>query len=102
MIGREDFVCTIGFEGNTAVVDGSLKRRYGRLSTSRLAEAGLFKQAFCSAIYAQENGGGTGEPEAVLEAYNRQARTPVGSVEELKRLFGVFEVPKGVVRVLVV
>lgn len=106
MIGRADFVFTIGYEGNTAVVDGGLKQKYGRYDTERLAAEGMFKQALCSAIYelsGKDAGGEAGRPlERVLEVFNAQAELKLGSVEELKRIFGVFEVPEGIVRVLVI
>ena len=108
MIGRADFVFTIGYEGNTAVVDGSLKRKYGSFDTGELADKGLFKQALCSAVYEL-----AGRPEAkpaqgedplekVLAIYNLHTESRLGSVEELKRTFGVFEVPEAVARVLVI
>ncbi len=99
MIGRADFLFTIGYDGHTAVVDGSLKRKYGRYTTEQLAAEGLFKQALSSAIYEQAGQGGL---EKVLEAYNAQARQKLASVEELKRIFGVFEVPAGIARALVI
>jgi cytochrome c551/c552 len=106
VIGRADFVFTIGYEGNTAVVDGSLKRKYGRFSTGELAAEGLFKQALCSAIHEQtaKAGGADAGPalESILQAYNAQAEHKLASVEELKRIFGVFEVPAGIARVLVI
>jgi hypothetical protein len=98
MISRKDFVFTIGYDGGTAVVDGSLKRRYGSLSTEELAGQGLYKQALCSAVFE-------GREEAVsrvLELYNARAEHRLAHVEELKRMFGVFEVPQGITRILVV
>ena len=117
MISRNDFVFTIGYEGNTAVVDGPLKKRYGGLNTEQLAEQGLYKQALSLAIYEQATGasrrpGDQGEDggedpaavvlERILAIYNRNADYRLGSVEDLKRVFGVFEVPEGVGKVLVV
>jgi hypothetical protein len=106
VIGRADFVFTIGYEGNTAVVDGSLKKKYGRWDTERLAEEGMFKQALCSAIHelSRKSAGADGgrSLERVLEIFNAQAEQKLGSVEELKRVFGVFEVPEGIARVLVI
>jgi len=96
MISRADFVFTIGYEGSTAVVDGALKRRYGHLSTEGLAEEGLYKQALCSAIY--ENS----DLQKVLDLYNRKTLKKVSSIEEFKRLFGVFEVPEGPGKVQVI
>ena len=114
MISRADFVFTIGYEGDVAVVDGTLKKRFGSLSTEQLVDRGLFKQALCSAIYEQAMSGGghaaetpaAGETppalQRVLEAYNQATDRRVATVEQLKRLFGVFEVPDRVARVLVI
>ncbi len=98
MIGRRDFVFTIGYDGGTAVVDGSLKRRFGALSTVELAEKGLFKQALCSAVFEGREEGLV----QVLESYNARTEHKLAGVEELRRMFGVFEVPQGITRVLVV
>jgi hypothetical protein len=115
VISRADFVFTIGYEGNTAVVDGTMKRRYGSLSTAELASLGLYKQALCAAVYdaaaagkqPARKSGGDGRPataalEEILEIYNRHQEHKLSSVEDLKRLFGVFEVPEGIGKVLVI
>jgi len=95
---REDYVFCIGFEGSTAIVDGRLLRRYGSSSTRVLAEAGLYKQAVCSAVFA-----GSGPDLAeVLSIYNSRATTPIPSVEDLKRTFGVSGVPEGVKKISVI
>jgi hypothetical protein len=91
-------VFTIGYDGNTAVVDGSLKRRFGPLSTVELAEQGLFKQALCSAVFE----GREDALNQVLERYNQRTEHKLAHAEELKRMFGVFEVPQGISRVLVI
>ena len=103
MISRQDFTFTIGYEGNVAVVDGALKKRYGSLSTEQLAEKQLYKQAICSAVYEQSSAKtGSGALQTVLEIYNRNAEKKIGSVEELKRTFGVQEVPEGIAKVSVI
>ncbi|UCF97090.1 MAG: hypothetical protein JSV89_18240 [Spirochaetaceae bacterium] len=103
MISRQDFTFTIGYEGNVAVVDGALKKRYGSLSAEQLAEKQLYKQAICSAVYEASSGQGSGEALArVLEIYNSKAAKRIGSVEELKRTFGVLEVPEGIAKVTVI
>ena len=95
---REDFVFCIGFEGSTAIVDGRLLRRYGSASTRRLAEAGLYKQAVCSAVFV----GSDGDLNEVLSIYNSRTTAPIRTVEDLKRTFGVSGVPEGVKKVTVV
>jgi len=103
LISRRDFIFTIGYEGNMAVVDGTQKKRYGSLSTEQLAEKQMYKQAICSAVYEQSSAKEGVEPlQRVLEIYNRNAEIKIGSVEELKRTFGVHEVPEGIAKVTVV
>jgi hypothetical protein len=95
---REDFVFCIGFEGNTAIIDGKMLRKHGSRSTRELAEAGLFKQALCSAVYGKS----PQELEEVLSLYNKGAVAAVSSVEELLRIFGVVGVPEDVKKITVI
>ena len=95
MISREDFIFVIGYSGSTAIVDAAQRRRFGSLSTAELATRGLHKAALSSAVYS----GTTEELGAVLGAYNAASTHPVESVEHLKRLFGVFDVPPGIKKV---
>ena len=53
---REDYVFCIGYEGSTAIVDGKLMRRHSSDTSRQLAEAGLFKQAICSALWSNRPG----------------------------------------------
>ena len=103
MISRQDFTFTIGYEGNVAVVDGALKKRYGSLTAEQLAEKQLYKQAVCCAVYEQFSGKTTGDPlQQVLEIYNRKAEKKIDGAEDLKRTFGVHEVPEGIAKVTVI
>jgi len=94
MLSREDFVFTIGYDGPIAVVDRQAKKKFGGLSTSELAEKGLFRAAYSSAVYS----GNTEEKKLVAEAYNRHlghSGEDLTQVEEsdltaIDRLFGVF------------
>jgi hypothetical protein len=88
MLSREDFVFTIGYDGPAAVVDGQAKRRNGSLSTRELAEKGLFRAAYSSAVYSKA----PEDLETVLEFYNKAAGTSYTSSSSLDRLFGVFPV----------
>jgi len=85
MISREDFVFTIGYEGATAVIDGRAKKECGQLSTMALAEAGLFRAAFASALYS----GDESEMRAFIDFFNAKAGTSYETGEQLSRLFGV-------------
>jgi hypothetical protein len=88
MLSREDFIFTIGYDGPAAVVDSQAKRRYRGLSTRELAEKGLFRAAYSSAVYSQDHA----ELETVLEIYNKCAGTAFNAASSPDRLFGVFPV----------
>ena len=95
MLSREDFVFTIGYDGPTAVVDSQAKRKYGNLSTVKLAEKGLFRAAYASAVYSKN----PDELKLVAETYNKLgnhsslelSQTEISKVDlsALERLFGV-------------
>jgi hypothetical protein len=87
VISREDFIFTIGYDGERAIVDGKAKKQYGRLSTMELAKEGLFRAAFSSALYSKDEA----EMKAFIEYFNGLARTSFATSEEVRRLFGVNE-----------
>ena len=90
MLARSDFVFTIGYDGPLAVVDGQAKKLYSSLSTGELAEKGLFRAAYSSAIWSKD----PKELETVAEIYDKitGSYTPISS---LQRLFGVYPVEAG-------
>ena len=97
MIKREDFIFTIGYSGSSAIVDSSLKKKFGSLDSEELAKKGLFKAALCSVIFANRES----ELDKVLAIYNSKTKEEaISSPEELKRKFGVFEVPAEITRVI--
>ena len=95
---REDFVFTIGYQGATAVIDASSRKKNGKLSTMELAKKGLYSQAFRSAIYS----GDDAEMQELLEYLRENTTFPTDSPEALKRLFGVFSVPEGIEKTMAV
>ncbi len=87
MLSREDFVFTIGYDGASAIVDGRAKRQYGKLTTMELAEEGLYRAAFASALYdLKKDEAPMGE---FIRFFNSKAGTAFTRAEELQRLFGV-------------
>ncbi len=92
---REDFVFTVGFQGNTAVVDKRAKRKYGKLTSEKLIEMGLYRAAFCAALYD----GDDAAMRKLIESYNATHDASYETVAQLKRLFGVDSVPENVSRV---
>ncbi|MFA6506464.1 MAG: hypothetical protein WCT14_10215 [Treponemataceae bacterium] len=85
MIPREDFIFTIGYDGPVAIVDGQAKRTFGNLSTKALAEVGLFRAAYSSALHS----GSPEELDAVVAAYNKASGSTLTRESPLSRLFGV-------------
>ncbi|MCL2270954.1 MAG: hypothetical protein FWC24_06375 [Treponema sp.] len=94
MLSREDFIFTIGYDGPAAIIDGQAKKRYGSLSTAELAEKGLFRAAYSSAIWSND----PKDMETVVETYNRiigssfKTGTPHAASTAMDRLFGVFPI----------
>ena len=88
MTSRTDFVFTIGYDGPAAVVDGQAKKRYGNLSTRELAERGLFRAAYSSAVYARD----PEELQTLVDIYNKTTGSSLTVTASLDRLFGVFPV----------
>jgi hypothetical protein len=94
-VKRSDFIFTIGYQGDTAIVDGSARKRYGNLKAEELLEEGLFRSAFCAALY-------DGELEEFLPRFRSSTGMSVASVEGLQRMYGVFGTPDGTTKVSVV
>jgi len=93
---RDNFLFTIGYQGDTAIVDAASKKKYAKLKTLELALKGLFKPAVCSAILNNSRE----ELESIKKIYNEKNEEKIESVEALKRVFGVNEVPEGIEKVL--
>jgi len=87
MLSRADFVFTIGYDGPAAVVDGQAKKRYSSLSTRELAEKGLFRAAYSSAVWSKD----PKELEILMEIYQKTTGETIKEAS-LQRLFGVFPV----------
>ena len=92
---REDFVFSIGYQGESAIVDSKARANYKNLNTRELAQKGLFRAALCSALFSGESEDGT----AVLEEYNKVSSADYSSLDQMKRLLGVYHVPEGITKV---
>ena len=88
MLSRADFIFTIGYDGPAAVVDSKAKRRYSSLSTKELAEKGLFRAAYSSAVWSKD----PEELKTVIEIYNKVSGAAIRADTSLERLFGVFPI----------
>mgnify|MGYP006287510393 CR=1 FL=1 len=94
---REDFVFTIGYQGDTALVDGRARKDFFKLSTEELAEKGLWRAAFCSALYDNSEE----KMKKVVEEYNQKSGAHLENTNDMKRMLGVFEVPEDITKIKV-
>ena len=85
MLSREDFIFTIGYDGPVAVIDKQARAKYGKLNTRELAEKGLFRAAYSSAVYS----GSVDEIKFVSDTYYKLIGQSQGDISALERLFGV-------------
>ena len=90
-----DFMFAIGYQGISAIVDKNAKKQYGKLSGNQLAEKGLFKSAFCGALFDED----ADSQEKVISIYNKMSGEIISSIDSMKRLLGVFEVPSNISKV---
>lgn len=89
MVSREDFLFTIGYDGESAVVDGKAKATYGRSGTMELARKGLYRAAYSSALKS----GKADEMQEFIDYFSGLTGGAYRSAAELARLFGVEEHP---------
>jgi hypothetical protein len=96
MLNKEDFMFTVGFQGNSAIVDSRQKRKYARLTVPELLEKGLFKPAICSAIAA----GNDGDLDKIFIYYNERAWVKLKTRDELLKVFGISKIPEEIEKVI--
>ncbi|MCK5735725.1 MAG: hypothetical protein KAH21_04565 [Spirochaetaceae bacterium] len=82
---REDYVFAIGFDGNKAIVDKRSRSRFSGLDTRKLADEGLFRAAYRSAVYDSD----VNAADYVLEKFNAVSPVKYGKSSDLDKVFGV-------------
>jgi hypothetical protein len=97
---RENFVFTIGYKDDQAIVDRRTKARYRKLDTIGLYEAGLLKPAAASAIFAKEQG----DDQSLRELITRMTGDLGEDFDEarLRRIYGISRNPEDISKVLAV
>jgi hypothetical protein len=91
---REDYMFTLGYNGNQAMIDKTRLGKYKKCSLEELCDKGQYKAAICKAFWDDDQSG----LELVLQKYNQNTVKPLGSVEVLKRAFGVMKLPESIKR----
>lgn len=94
-IKRGDFIFTIGYQGDTAIVDGAARKKYGKMSAAELLDAGLYRAAFCAALY-------DGELAEFVPIFREKSGIAVETPESLQRMYGVFGLPESIGTVSVI
>ncbi len=89
MVSREDFLFTIGYDGESAVVDGKARAAHGRSGTMDLARKGLYRAAYSSALKS----GKAAEMEEFIGYFSGLTGGAYRTSADLARLFGVEEHP---------
>ncbi len=92
---KVDFMFAIGYQGVSAIVDKNAKKQYAKLTGKQLAEKGFFKSAFCEALFDED----TARQEDVISIYNKMSGENIATLDSMKRLLGVFEVPSHISKV---
>ncbi|MBN1243089.1 MAG: hypothetical protein JXA15_10345 [Spirochaetales bacterium] len=89
MLSREDFLFTIGYDGESAIVDGKARSAYGKLGTMDLARKGLYRAAYSSALRS----GKASEMEEFIAYFSALTGGAYRNSADMSRLFGVEEHP---------
>ncbi|MCP4162041.1 MAG: hypothetical protein GY760_18365 [Deltaproteobacteria bacterium] len=88
------FNFTIGYHGDCAIVDKRALKSNSSLNSQELAEKGLFKSAFCNALYNNDEDAML----YILKLYNDKSGSGYKSINQLKLLFGVYSVPEEITK----
>ena len=94
MIKKADFIWHIGFQGNTALVNRRQVQSFRNSAPEALLAAGFFRAAFCSALWESEVEKREGAMEAFVQAFGQTTELRP-TVDELKRMMGVYQIPEG-------
>jgi len=84
----------IGYHGDSAIVDKRALKSNSSFTSRELADKGLYKSAFCDALYDDDKE----SMSYILNLYNEKSGSGYGSIDQLKLLFGVYSVPEEITK----
>ena len=90
-----DFMFTVGYNGNEAIVNRETEQMGQNLSAKELIDKGLFKPALCMALKSDDKD----SIQYLMDTYNRISGSKYHSEMQMKRLFGVFAEPDEISKV---
>lgn len=83
----KDFINTIGYDGNSAIVDKARLSKNSNKNLDQLLESGAFRAAAAYAAYTESEE----DLQKVADEYNKISHSNYKK-EQIKRLFGVSKV----------
>ncbi|WP_028973799.1 hypothetical protein [Spirochaeta cellobiosiphila] len=93
-----DFPFTIGYSEGSAVMDKNSKNRFKNSNIEDLLDKGLYKIAFSKALMDNNQE----DMQKILDYYNSKSPKKYPNTEVLKKVFGVFSVPEGINKTIIV
>ncbi|MBN2617009.1 MAG: hypothetical protein JXR64_01715 [Spirochaetales bacterium] len=91
----DDFMFTVGYNGDEAIVNKLTEQEGKTLSVKELVDKGQFKPALCNALKNSDNEG----IQYLMDSYNRISGSHYHSEMQIMRLFGVFAEPENISKV---
>ncbi|UTC65978.1 MULTISPECIES: hypothetical protein [unclassified Treponema] len=82
-----DFINTIGYDGNSAIVDKARLSKNSNKNIDELLQTGAFRAAAAYAVYTESED----DLQKVADEYNKLSNSNYKK-EQIKRLFGVSKV----------
>ncbi len=93
MIKKHDFIWTIGFQGNTAIVNKRQRTESRDITPSVLLAEGMLRAAFSSALWEQEIESKATALEDFRLLFVKATGLDIG-LDNIKRMLGVYQVPR--------
>lgn len=92
---QEDFMFTVGYNGNEAIVNKVTEQTGKALDAKALVDKGYFKPALCYAIKNSDKE----IIQYIIDTYNKISGSHYHSEMQIMRLFGVFFEPRNISKV---
>ncbi len=85
-----EFISTIGYQGNAALVSTKLIKMYKGLTLEQLVEKGYYRAAVASVLFDKASD----KEQYLVDVYNKHSSVAVRNFAHLQRVYGVPEPPE--------
>lgn len=92
---QEDFMFTVGYNGDEAIVNKQTELAGKNLSVKELVDKGMFKPALCNALKNEDKDG----IKYLIDTYNNISGSNYSTEMHIMRLFGVYAEPEKISKV---